>query len=218
MSLANPLGKSAFADLLRVASTRFTLGFNQERSLSGGGDVLYADLAPALWQADIVTVAMEHSEAKGLIALINSRHGGVGTFLLYDHSLPYPSSDDDGAIWTGASPTALVGVVTDRYHLAFTGFPNSYVIPLGTYFEITYGSTRKYLGQFCEPKTSHASTGAVTAVEVTPELPASVATGAAVTLMKPSGKFKIMPGTAFAQSISTVHSTVAFSAEQTLAP
>lgn len=214
MSLADPLAKDAFADLLRLASTKFTLMFNQERSMKGGGDVLYADLGPALWMAECVTVPMLHSEAKGIIALINSRKGGLETFLLYDHSMPYPSSDDDGSDFGAATP--VVGTITDRYNLAFTAFPASYSMPLGTYFQIIYSTSKYYLGQFAEAKTANGS-GAISAVRVAPKLPDAVATSDAVTVLKPSGKFKIVPGSAFVSAISAVHSTVSFAAEQTLA-
>lgn len=211
MSLADPLATASFADLLRLADTGFRLRFHSEGSRGGGGP-LYAELAPPDWTADPVTVPMEHSEAEGIMALINSRGGGLRSILLYNHKMPYPSSDPTGSIFGAATP--IVGTITDRSHVAFTGFPINYVIPLGTYFQVIFGSTRYYLGQFAEAKTASGA-GAVSAVEIVPPLPASVAPGDAVTVLKPSGKFLIVPNTAHPQTISTVHTTVSFSAEQT---
>jgi hypothetical protein len=214
VSLADPLAKASFADLLRVANVKFAPAWSQEMSLSGGGETLYADRAPVRWMADVTTAPMENAEAEGIMALINSRAGGLTTVLLYNNKLPYPSSDPDGSIFGAATP--VVGTITDRLHVAFTGFPNGYVIPLGTYFQIIFGTSRYYLGQFAEAKTASGA-GAVTAVEITPALPDSVAPGDAVTVLKPAGKFKITPGSAFPSSISTVHETISFSAEQTYA-
>jgi hypothetical protein len=212
MTLADPLGKSALADLLHVADVKFYPSWNQERSLTGGGETLYADRAPMLWMADVTTAPMTHADAKKLQGLLNSRGGGLKTILLYDHSLPYPSSDTDGSTFGAATP--IVGVVTDRLHIAFTGFPNGYSMPAGTYFQILFSSTRYYLGQFCEDKTASGA-GAITATEIAPAIPASITAGAAVTVLKPSGKFRIVPGSVNVTTISAVHSVLTLSAEQT---
>lgn len=214
MSLANPLAVASFADLLQIADVKFALDWAQEMSLSGGGETLYADRAPARWKADATTIALPHADAEGIMALINSRAGGLKTILLYNHKLPYPSSDPDGSIFGAATP--VVGTITDQLHVAFTGFPAGYVIPLGTYFQIVFGTSRYYLGQFAEAKAADGS-GAVSAVEITPALPDSVATGDAVTVIKPAGKFKIVPNSAYPQTSGALRSTIAFSAEQTYA-
>lgn len=212
MSLADPLSPAAFADLLKVADVKFSLDWAQERSLSGGGETLYADRAPARWMAEITTVDLLNSEAEGIMALINSRSGGLKKALIYNYKLPYPSTDPTGSIFGAATP--IVGTITDRLHTAFTGFPNGYVIPLGTYFQVIFGSTRYYLGQFAEAKTASGA-GAVTATEITPALPTSLAAGNAVTVLKPSGKFRITPGTAFPSVTNPVTSRITFQAEQT---
>lgn len=211
MSLANPLGKAAFADQLRVASVKFTLGFRQEASATGGGDTLYADRAPARWMAEVATVPMTHGEAKGLIALLNSRAGGLKTILLYDHTLPFPESDPAGSIFATATPE--VDVITDRLHVSFAAFPAGYVLPLGTYLQILYDTDRYYLGQVVEARTADGS-GDVATVEVFPPLPAAIVSGDAVTVLKPSAEFRVVPGSAFVSVQSAVNSTVAFSAEQ----
>jgi len=212
--LANPLAKASFADLLRVQDVRFAPVWSQERSLAGAGEVLYADRAPMLWMATVTTVPMEHSEAQGLMALINSRGGGLKTILLYNHSFPYPSSDPTGSIFGAATP--VVGVITDRLHIAFTGFPASYVMPLGAYFQVIFDTSRYYLGQFAEAKTASGA-GAITSTEITPALPNSAIAGNAVTVRQPSGKFKIVPNSAYPSTISKVHSVLTFDAEQTYA-
>lgn len=212
MSLAEPLGLAAFYDLYKVADVKLALAWSQEMSLAGGGERLYADRAPALWHADITTVPMSHADAEGIMALINSRSGGLRTVLLSNPRLPFPASDPDGALFGAATPA--VGTITDRMHVAFTGFPADYAIPLGTYFQVIFGTSRYYLGQFAEARTA-SGTGAVSAVEVAPPLPASIATGDAVTVIKPCARCTIVPGTAYPSRTDAAHSTISFSAEQT---
>jgi hypothetical protein len=212
MALAETLAKTAFADLLRLEDVTFRPQWSQQRSGTGGGDTLYADRAPMRWVAEAKTIQIPNADAEALMALINSRAGGLKSVLLYNPKVPFPSTDPNGTIFGAATP--LLGTITDRLHVAFTGFPANYQLPYGTYFEVRFGGTRYYLGQFAETKVA-SSGGAVTAVEITPALPASVVAGAAVTVIKPCGKFRIVPNSAYPASSGPLHSRVQFSAEQT---
>lgn len=212
MALADNLPIASFADLIRVSSSTFMQGWQQQRSATGGGETRYADRAPSLWTAELTTPPMEHAEAEGLMALANSRAGGLKTFLLYNTKIPYPSSDPNGLIMGSTVPK--LGVITDRLHVAFTGFPADYVVPLGTYFSIVFDTSRYYLGQFCEARTANGS-GAIAAVEIWPPLPAGISGTPDVSLKKPVGKFRLVPGSAYPSNISPVHSTFKLSAEQT---
>lgn len=212
MALPTNLPIASFADLIRVSSSTFHQGWQQQRSMTGGGETRYADRAPALWTVELQTPPMEHAEAEGLMALANSRAGGLKTFLLYNHKMPYPSSDPDGSIIGSTVPS--LGTITDRLHVAFTGFPNDYVIPLGTYFGIIFDTSRYYLGQFAEPKVANGS-GVVSATEIWPPLPAMISGTPDIIIKKPVAKFRLTPGSAYPSSISPVHSTFKLSAEQT---
>lgn len=213
MTLANPLGLAAFQDLFRVEQVKFVPMWNQERSLAGGGDTQYADRAPALWTADITTRSLLWSDAHKVMALINSRAGGLKTVLLHNPRACYPASDPGGSIFGAATP--LVGTIADRLHVAFTGFPNSYVMPAGAFFQVIFDSSRYYLGQFAEARTADGS-GAIASVEIAPALPASVTTGDAVTVIKPAAKFRLTPNSAApAQAAAANRARISFSAEQT---
>lgn len=211
MSLANPLPLAAFVDTFLISDVKFYPQWMQQMSGSGGGLTLYADRAPMLWLADITTINLKHADAEAVMALINSRAGGLKNFLLYNPKVPYPSSDPTGSIFGAATP--IVNVVTDAFHLSFSGFPAGYVMPVGAYFQAVFGSSY-YLGQFAEAKTADGS-GAISAVEVTPALPASIAHGNAVTVKKPAALFKIALNTAFPSTTSPLYSRVSFSARQT---
>lgn len=212
MATANPLTRASFFDDLPVSDISFTPAWSQERSKRGGGRTIYADLAPMLWTARVSTPPMSHAEALRFLALINSRGGAMRTVLLYDKRMSYPSTDPTGATFGAATP--VLGTITDRITVAFTGFPNNYVIPGGTWFQIIWDTSRYYLGQFVEGATANGS-GVVAATEVSPPLPSGITAGAAVTVVKPAGKFRIVPGSASVVMSDTVFSTVAFEAEQT---
>lgn len=213
MATSDPLGLDAFANLLRLEHTNLRPNWQQQRSVTGGGETRYADRAPMLWTAQPSTVPMENGEAEGLMALINSRGGGLRTVLLFNSRLPFPASDPDGAIIGATIPK--LGVIADRLHVAFTGFPVGYILPVGTYFGLTYDTSRRYLGQLVEARTANGA-GAVASVEVWPPLPASVVGALDVTVAKPPARFRITPGSAYISEQSTIHAVVTFAAEQTL--
>lgn len=210
--MTTPLSRSAFADLLKTADIEFNVEQNMQAALTGGGTRQRAQRAPSLRTLKITTAPMPNAEAEGLLAILLGLDG-VDPFLAYNKRMPYPSSDPDGSIWTTASPTAVVGTITDRRHVAFTGFPNGYVIPVGTYFQIIFDEGRYYLGQFAEAKTADGS-GAVSSAKITPPIPASVEVGDAVTVIKPAAKFLPVPGSAYLSNVGLVNATLTFSAEQ----
>lgn len=212
MALANPLPAADFADRFKVQDIRFVQSFNQQRSMTAGGNTGYADRAVSLWAAEITTEVMSNAEAEGIMALINSRAGGLKTVLLYNWRLPYPATDPNGSIIGPTVPE--INVITDRLHVSFSGFPPGYQIPLGTYFGVVKNGLY-YLGQFAEARTANPITGAVASVEIWPPLPASIASGDDVIIRKPCGKFRIVPGSAYPSKVSSLHSEIKFSAEQT---
>lgn len=212
MALADPLPLADFSDLFRVQDITFVQDWQQQRSATGGGETRYADRAPSLWKAEITTSPLENAEAEGVMARANSRAGGLKAVLLYNSRLPYPSSDPDGSI-IGATVPKL-GTITDRLHVAFTGFPVGYVIPFGSYFGLIFDTSRYYLGQFAETRTANGS-GAISSVEIWPPLPASVSGTPDITIKRPAAKFRLEPGSAYPSKIDGMLCTVKFSAEQT---
>ena len=212
MALANPLPQASFADLLQLQDANFVQGWQQQRSATGGGETRYADRAPSLWKADFTTIPMPIAVGEGITALINSRAGGLKTALLHNYRQPYPSSDPEGSI-IGATVPKL-GTITDRLHVAFTGFPGHYELPLGTFFGLVFDTSRYYLGQLVEARTA-TSLGAIASVEIWPPLPASVTGTPDVSVIKPPAKFRITPGSAYPSKVDGTLTTIQFAAEQT---
>jgi len=211
MALPDILPAASFADLLKIEDVQFIQTFQQQRSATGGGRTRYADRGPSLWKADLTTIHMPNAEAEGIMSLINSRAGGIKAFELYNYRLPYPPSDPDG--WIIGSTVPTVNVITDRLHVSFSGFPAGYEIPLGTYFGIVVAGLY-YLGQFAEARTANPITGTVASTEIWPPLPATITSGAEVSVSKPCAKFRLVPGSAYPSRVDALHSTIRLSAEQ----
>lgn len=212
MVLANPLPQASFADLIKVQDVSFLQGWQQQRSATGGGETRYADRAPPLWKITATTIAVTLDRGEAIMALINSRGGGLKTALLHNYRLPYPASDPDGSILDDAIPK--LGAIADRLHVAFTAFPPNYVLPLGTFFGLVFDTSRYYLGQVLEDRVANG-VGNVASVEIWPPLPASVVGTLDVNLKKPPAKFRITPGSAFPSKVGPTLTTIQFAAEQT---
>jgi len=212
MALADPLPLASFAELLHVQDVGFVQNWQQQRSATGGGETRYADRAPALWKADVTTIAIPLADGEGIMALVNSRAGGVKTVLLHNYRSPYPSSDPDGSIMGATVPK--LGTIADRLHVAFTGFPAGYVLPLGTFFGLVFDTSRYYLGQLVEARTANGA-GAVASVEIWPPLPTAVSGALDISVKKPPIKARITPGSAFPSKVGPTLTTIQFSAEQT---
>lgn len=236
MALPDPLPVEAFADLFKVQDVEFVQNFNQQSSMTGGGERRYADRAPAMIRAKITTIPMLNAEAEGIMALINSRAGGLKKALLYNYRLPYPATDPGGVnldsgsitgpslvldfaggtgeIFSASSVSPRIRSIADRLHVAFERLPSGYVLPVGTYFSIVFDTSRYYLGQIAEQATANSS-GATGTVEIWPPLPASITGTPSITLKKPPAKFTIVPNSAFPSKEGGMHSTIEFAAEQT---
>lgn len=213
MALPETLDKT-FADMLAAAEIEFRLEWQQQRSATGGGETRYADRGPARWLLTITTIAMEHAASRAIMAILNSRAGGLRSMLLYDPALPFPATDPTGEVFGLATPE--VEGITDRLHLSLSGFPALYELPAGTYIEITFDGTRKYLGQLAESRTADTE-GNVATVEIAPAMPAAVEAGDPVTVAKASARFRIVPNSARPTAVGGEHSRITFSAEQTYA-
>lgn len=212
MALSDTLSVEDFADQFAVQDCTLIQSFYQQSSMTGGGERRYADRAPSMWGATVTTVPMEVADSESLMVLINSRGGGVKTVLAYNYRMPYPPNDPDGS-GLGVSVPKL-GAITDRLHVAFTGFPPGYTVRRGTYFGVVYDTSRYYLGQFAEDKTASVG-GNFTAAEIWPPLPPLVSGTLDVVLKKPPAKFKIIPGSAYPSKEDGVLSTIQFDIEQT---
>lgn len=215
MPLALPLALTDLADLLRLESATWNLTQQQEYSGLGSGEGISHDLAPPLWEAECQSVQLPVLEAERLRARLNALDGSNNAFLLFNPAGAYPATDPDGAILEGAE-VKIKAIAANRKELSFKGVPTGLGLPWGAYASIVYGAGRYALVQLLGDVTANGS-GETAMVEVRPHLRPGIAAEAAVGLIKPVAKVKIIPGSLRLDVVGVKFARVSFTARQTLA-
>lgn len=179
----------------------------------GSGQILIADLGPALWSADVTTVEMLHRDATELEALADAIGGPSGSFYLYDPRSAYPKADPTGALLGAAN--VQINSLPDAKSISLKGLPPGYVLSAGDYLAFDYASnpTRRALHRLAEAVTANGA-GVTPAVEVRPFLRPGAAVSAAVMLKKAAARAIIVPGSFDASSVSALTSRITFKAMQ----
>lgn len=194
MAVTFPAPITYIADLLRVPSRSFTLMTQQEVSGLGSGQILVADLAPALWVADIETKPMRRPEAHELLARLDTLDGALNSFYLYDPWKCAPTSDPRGEL-LGSSAVKIYALDINNKEMRLYGLPAGYVLTAGDYLAFDYGSNpiRRALHRIVNTVTADGS-GITPAFEVRPHIRPGAATDIAVALVKAAAKMFLEPG------------------------
>ncbi len=215
MALSFPLALADFALQLRVQEVTFDSPENVEMSMTGGGEVLTAELAPSLWRGAVSLVTATHAQASATAALISLLRPPARTFYIYDHSHPYPAADPTGSVLGAATP-AIASINANARELALKALPAGYVLTAGDYLSFDYGSLRA-LHRLVEDVTADGL-GDTAEFEVVPHIRTGAAVDAVVTLIRASCKARMVPGSVSAGTKSGVHTSgMAFRWSQTLA-
>lgn len=194
MALTFPLSLSAFADKLKIQTVNWRLERYDELSGLGSGEILSAQLAPPRIVGDVEMVPMYHAAASQVQALIESLDGAINSFYLYAPQKKYPQYDPTGSI-LGAASVTINTVGSNNKSLRLQGLPSGYVLTVGDYLAFDYGTNpvRRAFHRIVETVTT-PGTGISPVFEIRPHLRPGVATGIAVTLIKPAAKVIIVPG------------------------
>ena len=216
MTATFPLPLASLADLVRLATLTWSLERFVETSGLGTGETLEAELAPPLWRADCESVPMPNAAANQLMARFHLLNGGQQSFYLTNALAKYPQSDPTGST-LGAAAVKVKSVSADRSSLAFKSLPNGYALTIGDMVAVDYGSpSRRALFIICANGNANGS-GDTAELEVRPYVRSGIAADATAYLAKPAAKVKLLPDTLKMSPVSQRHSTISFSARQTLA-
>lgn len=199
MTIANPMPIEDLADRLLVSSVSWSLAVNQQLSGLGSGQILVADLAPALWSGDAETVEMYHREARRIEARINALDGALGSFHLYDPRFIGPYADPDGAM-LGES-VVQIAALPDAKSISLKGLPAGYELTEGDYLAFDYGDPVKRAFHELSEAVTADSSGIAPAAQVRPAIRPGASVDTIVTLVRPAMKCLIKPGSL------TVHGT-----------
>lgn len=215
MVLTFPLSTSAFADRLGIISAPLVLKDNREVSGMGSGQIIEADLAPALWTADVVTRPWRATEARRLEALINAVIRSKESFYLYDPRKAVPAKDPHGT--TLGSSAVKIKAVANNKSMSLKGLPAGYQLSVGDHLAFDYGSnpTRRAFHELAEDITADGS-GDTTSFEVSPFIRSGAAADISVTLVKPAVKVRIVPNSLSIRQLGAVFSQISFAVVQKL--
>ncbi|MBD3785631.1 MAG: hypothetical protein IE922_01495 [Sphingomonadales bacterium] len=182
---------SYLSDKLPVESVTFSILRQDELSGSGDGQIWQAQMAPPIWQAEIVLTNVRDDCARAIRAAVNGLNGSAGDFLLEDRACRYPLNDPLGAVVAGASPV-VAAIGANRQSLGVTGLPANYKLAAGDKLTVVFGSA-VYLGEVSANVTASGA-GAAT-VPVFPPVPYSAAASSQpVVLVRPYMKARLATG------------------------
>jgi hypothetical protein len=215
VTLSLPLALADLADLLPVAAVAWNEARQDAVSALGSGEWLTHELGPPLHEAEVRTARMPHARAEQLRARLRALDGGAH-FYLSNPTMLFPQADPGGAILSSAN-VVIATINAIRKALTLSGLPAGYVITMGDYMHVDYGTpSRRALMQAVEGATANGS-GVTAEFEVRPHLRPGIIAGLAVTLKKPAAKVKIVPGSVRVETVTTLLSQLRFTARQTLA-
>lgn len=193
MTLTFPFSTSSFADVLRYTSIKLKLSDNAEYSGLGNGQIIVANLAPRYWMADISLINMPQADAMQVQALIEAMDGGLEDFYLYDPRCAYPQSDPDGSGLDTYVPR-IKTLQSNNKEMVIKQLPVGYVLKAGDMMAFDYGSSGEYRALHRFVRTVTANGSGESLVELRPHIAPGAAVEAAITLIKPAARMKIIPG------------------------
>ena len=194
MSLTFPLTREAFLDKLPVQSVQMSCPAQNQITGLAGGEILGAEVAPALWQGSVSLAPMKARPAAELEALLAVLEVPGASFLAYRKNQHGPASDPVGTGLSGFSP--LIKAVDEAgSQISLKGLPSWYVLNVGDMLSFNYGSSPARYAMHRIVKTAAVDgSGHSSYFTITPHLRPGAAVDAAVELIKPFFKAVLVPG------------------------
>jgi hypothetical protein len=194
MAVSFPLDAATFMDQLLIKNIKFDIPENVEMNMTGGGELLRADLAPMLWTGDVRLGQMLLNEAATVQGLLDLLRGPARSFYAYDPRRPAPLLDPTGSVLGAAAPT-LHTIGANKRDIRLQALPTGYRLSRGDYLAFDYGTApvRRALHRVFTSLVTTAIGGITPTFEITPPLRDGAVVGAAVTLLKASCKAVIVP-------------------------
>lgn len=202
MAIGLFLTLAQFDDLLPIGAQKFDLSESVEVNETAGGEILPSSYGPRLWQGPISVVTHTILNADDVVARAELMREAGAAFLLSPRHRAYPQNDPAGALLGASTPTISALNVNNR-DIGIAGLPAGYVLRRGDFLSFEYGSApiRYALHRIVSTTTANGS-GVISSIELSPLIRPSVLVGAAIKLIKPMCKVKMVPGTFEAQEHS----------------
>lgn len=181
-------------------STEFDLLYRQEISRTAIGQTFVKDLGSPLWRATYQSRLMKPNELDTWRARLKAMEGGLKQFFGRPTSRCYPIAYPKGAGMGNVSDVKIASIGGDRKTISLSGLPAGYQATAGDYIQIGTHNL-------------HQVVDTVGDIEVRPHLWPGTAVDDIVTLVRPSCRMTILPGTLSSMAdASTGRGTISFQA------
>lgn len=193
MALTFPYALATFADVIRMSSVKVRLVADQQISGMGGGKIIVADMSPKYYEFDVTLINMENALARRVQALVEALDESMNDFYLYDPRAMYPLSDPTGSI-LGAAAVKINSLNVNNKELTLNALTSTYVLSVGDFLHFDFGSPAHRAFHRIVGGGGAATGGVSPSLEVRPFIQPGAVVGASVTLIKPSARVKMIPG------------------------
>lgn len=191
-ALTFPLALTDFFDDVGAQEVTFQLGEALEVSETAGGEIITSDHGVRLWFGTVSLWGRQHADIDDILARLELLQGADRSFFVSHARKPNPANDPAGTVLSGSSLT-LDTVQSNNREVTVGGFPVGYVVRRGDLMSWSYGSSPTRYALHRAVTTATADGLGSVDVELNPPLRGSP-TGAAVTMLQPSCKAILVPG------------------------
>jgi hypothetical protein len=193
MAFAFPLTLSQFLDTLDKVEATMEIDEAMLVNRTGSGELIASDIGARLWRGRITGRGHAYIDLDGMTARIDLLRQAGASFLVTQTVRSGPQADPEGLILGAATPTVTTVNANSR-DITISGLPAGYVLKRGDLLSFTYlaSPTRYALHKIVSGATANGS--GVATVEVVPPIRPGIVTPAALTLVKPVCKARMVPG------------------------
>jgi len=187
-----PMPLAEFWSPLRVASLSLSLPAAAEMSRTAGGEIIVAELGARLWTARVTLASANFRDAAALQVKLRLLQRPGASLLISPRIGDHPVRDPNGVI--EALNVTIADLPAGNQTLSLAGLPAGYALSAGDYLAFSYSNPPlQALHQLVGDARADAS-GIIPAFEIAPQLRPGAVIGAPVTLVKPTFKALLVPG------------------------
>ncbi|WP_439137548.1 hypothetical protein [Roseicyclus sp.] len=220
MALTFPLSGSDFLDMLPVQDVQFQLARKAQVTGLRGGEMLSAEIAPALWEGRVSLAPMRARTAAEAQALIAALEVPGRKFHAFKKNQIGPAVDPLGTAIASASPVIAELHGTDPARLRLSGLPADFTITPGDFLAFDYNpgsGARRALHQVAQGRTADASGETTQFITVVPQIRTGALMGAAVSMSRAHCVAVMLPGSvSYGSTRNNVTSGLSFAWRQSL--
>lgn len=211
-----PFPLAEFFDGLGLVEARFYPSDARQTEETHGGEIITASLGPSLWNVSVTVRSHPHAGAAQAVARIEELLEAGTSFMVYDPTRRFPQADPDGSILGAAAPT-VGGIRTGNREIIVNGLPAGYTITRGDFVAFTYGDPSRFALHRVTQTVSAGAGGTIQYLRFNQPVRPGAANGDPITLIKPSCKAVVVPGSYDPPTHRAVISSgFSFQARQTL--